>query len=50
MLQGTDAIINAHDTMWNPGQTRISYKAGQTHLTCTKCDPDDLDDPTRVQP
>ena len=28
-----DVIINAHDPMQNPGQTRIFYKAGQTQLT-----------------
>ena len=39
--------------MHNPGQTWILYKPGQTHLTQTKCDPVDLDnpdDPTRFQP
>ena len=35
--------------MQNPGKTRISYKAGQTHLTRTKCDPVDPDDRTRFQ-
>ena len=36
--------------MQNPGQTWIFYKAGQTRLTQTKRDPDDLDypdDPTQ---
>ena len=50
---GPDAIINACDTMWNSGQTRISYKAGWAHLTRTKydpVDPDNPDDPTRFQP
>ena len=51
-----DAIINARDTMQNPGQTRIFYNLGQTHLTRRKCDlddpddPDDPGDPTRFQP
>ena len=39
--------------MQNPGQTWIFYKAGQTCLTRTKRDPDDLDyqdDPTWFQP
>ena len=34
----TDAIINARDPMQNPGQTRIFYKPGQTHLTQMKRD------------
>ena len=38
--------------MQNPGQTQTFYKVGQTWLTLAKCDlvdPDDLDDPTRLQ-
>ena len=38
--------------MQNPGQTWILYKAGQTWLTQAKrdpVDPDNLDDPTRLQ-
>ena len=35
-------IINACDIKYNLGQTQISYKVGQAHLTWTKCDPDDL--------
>ena len=41
-----DAIINARDTMWNLGQTWISYKVGQAHLTQTECDPNDPDELT----
>ena len=50
---GAKAIINAGDPMQNPGQTWIFYKPGQTHLTRTKRDLVDLDnpdDPTRFQP
>ena len=39
--------------MQDPGQIRIFYKLGQTHLTQTKREPVDLDnpdDPTRYQP
>ena len=36
LWSGLDAIINAHDLMQNPGQTRIFYKLSQTHLTQTK--------------
>ena len=38
--------------MQNPDQTQIFYKAGQTRLTQAKCDlvdPDNPDDPTRLQ-
>ena len=48
-----DAIINAHDTMQNLGQTWIFYKPGQNQLTWTKHDPvdlDNLDDLTWFQP
>ena len=50
LWSGPDAIINTHDPMQNPNQTRIFYKPGQTRLTRTKCDPVDPDDPTRFQP
>ena len=40
-----DVIINAHDPMQDPGQTRILYKPGQIRLTLAKCDPVDPDDP-----
>ena len=43
----TNAIISARDPMQNPGQTRICYKPGQTHLTI---DPNNPDDPTQFQP
>ena len=35
--------------MQNLGQTWIFYKLGQTHLTWTKHDPDDQDNPTQFQ-
>jgi len=35
--------------MQNPGQTQIFYKVGQTRMTHKKSDPDDLDDPIRLQ-
>ena len=38
---GQDVIINARDPIQNPGQT---------HLTGTKCDPVDPDNPTQFQP
>ena len=53
LWSGTDAIINAHDPMQNPGQTQIFYKLGKTHWTRTEhdpVDPDNPDDPTRFQP
>ena len=46
----TDAIISARDPMQNPGQTRICYNPGQTHLTRLTIDPNNPDDPTRFQP
>ena len=36
--------------MQNLGQTWIFNKSGYTHLTQTKCDPDDPDDLTQFQP
>ena len=45
---GTDAIINTRDSMQNPGQTWIFYKLGETHLTRTKCDPVDPDNPNNL--
>ena len=53
LWSGTDAIINARDSMQNSGQTWIFYKPGETHLTRTKCDPVDPDNPNdlaRFQP
>ena len=50
LWSGADAIINARDPMQNPGQTWIFYKAGQTRLTRTKCDPIDRIDTTLFQP
>ena len=53
LLSLPDAIINARDTMQNPGQIRIFYNPGQIRLTRRKCDPGDPDDPgdpTRFQP
>ena len=47
-----DVIINARDSMQNPGQTWIFYEAGQTRLTRAKhdlVDLDDPDDPTQLQ-
>ena len=41
-----DTIINAHNPMQNPGQTRIFYKAGQTRAKRDLVDPDDPDDMT----
>ena len=38
--------------MQNPGQTQMFYKVGKTRLTRAKCDlvdPDNPDDPTRLQ-
>ena len=34
--------------MQNPGQTHIFYKAGQTHLSRTKGDPDDPNNPDEL--
>ena len=50
---GTDTIINAHDSMQNPGQTQIFYKPGHTRLTWTKhesVEPKNPGDPTQFQP
>ena len=49
-LVGNRAIINTRDPMQNPGQTRIFYKPGQTHLTRTKRDPVDPAHPSQFQP
>ena len=46
-------LLVAHDSIQNPGQTRIFYKPGQTHLTRTKhdpVDPDNSDDLIPFQP
>ena len=48
LWSGTDAIINARDSVQNLGQTRIFYKPDQIQLTRTKrdiVDPDNPDDP-----
>ena len=50
ILSGLYAIITAHDSMQNPGQTQIFYKTGQTCLTWTKHDLVGLDDHTHFQP
>jgi len=49
LSQDLHDLNNARDPMQNPGQTRIFYKVGQTRMTCKKSDPDNPDDPTRLQ-
>ena len=44
-----DIMINSHDPIQNLGQTRISYKAGQTWLTRAKRNLVDPDDPIWLQ-
>ena len=45
LWSGREVMINARDPMQNPGQTWIFHELGQTHLTRTKHDPVDLDNP-----
>ena len=48
-LSPQDVIINARDPLQNLSQTLVFYNVGQTRLTRAKCDPDNPDDPTRLQ-